>query len=472
MTSLHQTDLGPAARTTAARARTLWGCAVLLSLGVAAAPPGIAQTASQTTEAPASTLQEITVTATRRAERLEDVPISVAAFSDQELVSKGVRSIDDLTNITPGVTFQRNGMAASFEDEASDINIRGIDSSAGTSTTGVYIDDTPIQVRHLGFDGGGVTPFPALFDLERVEVLRGPQGTLFGASSEGGAVRFISPEPGLTQSSAYALSEVSDTDHGAPSYQVGAAYGGPIIDDNLGIRVSASVRTDGGYVDRVAYSYPNPLELVDPSFTHTVVPNANWQTTETFRLALKWALNDKISITPSFYYQHLHVADTGTYWLPLSDPSAEIFRSGNVLATESSDPFWLAAIRLNWDLGFAQLISNTSYFWRHQRGDSDTTLYFRESYFGFYNPASGVPNTSPWPRPGDLGPSYFEEQQNNIYEELRLVSADPSARITWTGGFFFSHLKQNDPGFSVDKTLDAEFDDLVCEGVGIPCPGG
>ena len=83
------------------------------------------------------------------------------------------------------------GSAANYNDENSDINIRGIDSQAGTSTTGIYIDDTPMQSRHIGF--GAVNVFPALFDLERVEVLRGPQGTLFGAGAEGGVVRFITP---------------------------------------------------------------------------------------------------------------------------------------------------------------------------------------------------------------------------------------------------------------------------------------
>ena len=85
--------------------------------------------------------------------------------------------------------------AGNYNDEGSDINIRGVDSTAGTSTTGIYIDDTPIQTRHIGF--GSINAFPALFDLDRVEVLRGPQGTLFGAGAEGGVVRFITPEPDL-----------------------------------------------------------------------------------------------------------------------------------------------------------------------------------------------------------------------------------------------------------------------------------
>ena len=142
-------------------------------------------------------LEEIVVTATRRAERLQDIAVSATAFTQEKLDVQGLRSIDDLTRLTPGVTFQRDATtsAGNFNDEDSDINIRGVDSTAGTSTVGIYIDDTPIQGRHISFTS--FNAFPALFDLERVEVLRGPQGTLFGAGSEGGTVRFIQPSPDL-----------------------------------------------------------------------------------------------------------------------------------------------------------------------------------------------------------------------------------------------------------------------------------
>jgi outer membrane receptor protein involved in Fe transport len=123
-------------------------------------------------------LAEITVTATRREESLSKVPISVSAFSQEQMDSRGLKQIDDVVRYTPGLTLTR------LSNGSNNIAIRGISSGAGAGTTGVYIDDTPIQVRNLAYSSG--TVFPALFDLERVEVLRGPQGTLFGAGSEGG----------------------------------------------------------------------------------------------------------------------------------------------------------------------------------------------------------------------------------------------------------------------------------------------
>ncbi len=166
-------------------------------------------------------LGEIVVTAQRRTERLQDVPMSIQAFSQEALDQQGIRSVDDLTRVAPGVTFIRNGMSSSgnYNDEDSDISIRGIDSTAGAATTGIYVDDTPIQTRHLNF--GTVNPYPALFDLERVEVLKGPQGTLFGAGSKGGTVRFITPEPSLTDYSGYARAEYGKIDGGGNNYEAG-----------------------------------------------------------------------------------------------------------------------------------------------------------------------------------------------------------------------------------------------------------
>src|SRR5882757_1831837 len=131
-----------------------------------------------------SELQEITVTATRQEEPLSKVPISVAVFSQEQMDTQGVKQLDGLVRLTPGLNLTRNAVSG-----ANQIAIRGISSSAGAGTTGVYIDDTPIQVRNLGF--GATTAFPGLFDLERVEVLRGPQGTRFGAGSGDGTIRVI-----------------------------------------------------------------------------------------------------------------------------------------------------------------------------------------------------------------------------------------------------------------------------------------
>ncbi|HEX4860571.1 MAG TPA: Plug domain-containing protein, partial [Rhizomicrobium sp.] len=120
---------------------------------------------AQTTEGAGESggLETVVVTATRRSEQLSKVPESISAFTAQRIDQLNAKSIADLVAYTPGVT---------FDSTSKDISIRGVNSSAGDATTGIYIDDTPIQLRSLGF--GSDNTLPSVFDLERVEVLRGP----------------------------------------------------------------------------------------------------------------------------------------------------------------------------------------------------------------------------------------------------------------------------------------------------------
>ena len=435
----------------------LAGQLLLPSLGVAADPES----------ATGSSLEEIVVTATRRVERLQDVPVSVLAFSQEKMDAQGLKNVDDLARLSPGLNFQRNGMSSSgnYNDEGSDINIRGVDSTAGTSTTGIYIDDTPIQTRHLGF--GAINAFPALFDLDRVEVLRGPQGTLFGAGAEGGVVRFLAPDPDLHKSSGYARADAAVTDGGAPSWEGGVAFGAPIIDDVLAFRVSISYRRDGGWVDRSSYTLSNPLaQLPIPTFAGVTQPNANYSETQTARLAVKWKVTDALEIMPSIYYQRLQINDTAAYWQGLSNPDANVFRNGNAGTNPSNDPFTLSAIRLKWDLGFASLFSNTSYYNRNQRATSDYTQYLRAtwssfpSYFADGSPGSPSPNgyqlPNTYPQAGDSGYAQFRDDQRNFYQEIRLSSNDTNARFLWTGGLYYSQLSENVIEFIIDPTINQE----------------
>jgi iron complex outermembrane recepter protein len=422
----------------------LTALALTVSVGMAGLTAQGAR-ADNSNEAPANNseqttaLQEITVTAERRATRLQDTPVSVDAITPEEIDNAGLRSIDDITRLAPGVTFNRTGMTATgnFNDEGTDLAIRGIESTAGASTTGIYLDDAPIQTRHLSF--GTVNPFPELFDLDRVEVLRGPQGTLFGAGSEGGTLRFIQTQPGLQAYSGYIRSEIGTTRYGTPSYELSGATGGPIIPGTLGFRLSASVRYDGGYVDRVNYD-PDTLQP-----TGTVDSNSNWQRTIALRAAVKFAPTDSLTITPSINFQQLRVNDTGAYWALLSNPGAGSFNSGNRGPDSSYDPFVLASLKVEWNLGPVALASDTSYFSRNQHAFSDYTQILREVFLDTFIP-----------QPGDLGTASFTDKQNDLTEEIRLQSTDDSAPLTWVGGVFFAHLHENTTEYIADPALDAE----------------
>jgi iron complex outermembrane receptor protein len=404
--------------------------------------PADAQSAAtaQNAAAPADTgdeLGEVVVTAERRLTTLTATPISILAISPVQMDAQGLRSIDDLTRIAPAVTFQRVGATAdnNFNDENSNIAIRGIDSNAGASTTGIYVDDTPIATRHMSF--GTVNAFPALFDLDRVELLRGPQGTLFGAGAEGGAVRFITPEPGLKDYAGYFRDEISTTANGAPSYESGAAFGGPIIDGVLGFRVSASIRQDGGYVDRVSYTPPSsaffPLSTPPPipsDVTGITGNNVNWHRTETVRGALKWAVTDNLTISPSIYYQQLYINDSSVFWPGLSNVDAGQLYTGATKPSSSFDPFYVTALKMDWNLGSVALTSNTSYFSRGQHSQSNYTPYVDIIYL--FNPYLN-----------DLSTAYFTDKQRNFTEEVRLQSTNSSSPLTWVAGLFATNMYEN-----------------------------
>ncbi|MGO9933860.1 MAG: TonB-dependent receptor plug domain-containing protein, partial [Steroidobacteraceae bacterium] len=196
---------------------------------------------ADTETAGAGNLIEIVVTATRREENISKVPLSITALNQDELDQKGIRDFSEMVRFTPGVSIDTAGTNA--------ISIRGISSSGGAGTTGIYLDDTPIQIRAVGFNPDDT--LPKTFDLDRVEILRGPQGTLFGAGSEGGTVRYIMTQAPLTGESTYARGEVSFTQGGQPSYELGVAHGMSVIDDVFGIRASAWARYDGGWINRV-----------------------------------------------------------------------------------------------------------------------------------------------------------------------------------------------------------------------------
>jgi iron complex outermembrane receptor protein len=403
--------------------------AAALSLGllaIAHADPA-AETPAATSE-PAETgpLQEIVVTATRHEEGLSKVPISVTALTQDAMDVRGIKDILDVARFTPGINIDNSG--------TNNIAIRGIASTGGAGTTGIYLDDTPIQMRALAFNPDEA--LPQSFDLDRVEVLRGPQGTLFGAGSEGGTVRYITTQPSLTQTSIYSRNEISYTEGGEPSYETGVAGGTPIIDGTLGVRVSAWYRYDGGYINRL-----------DPVSLDTVQTNANYAQTKLFRIAAIYAPSDNWKITPSYYYQDRYENDVGNYWPLYSDPGQNRYVSGNPTQRSVPDTFYIPALKVEGDLGAVTFVSNTSYYHRKEQTGYDGTLYnlgFYQTFFGGASPLlDGDGLHLPAGAANYRSPASIDNDQQNLTQEFRLQSSDPTARFIWTTGLFFSANRQH-----------------------------
>ena len=363
-------------------------------------------------------LEEVVVTASQRDERLSRVPISIAVWTLQALQASGARDIAAIANLTPGVEFD------AYSDYSAGIGtniaIRGVNSKDG-STTAIYVDDTPIAADRASSFGRA---YAALFDLERIEVLRGPQGALFGEGAEGGAVRFITAQPSLTTYTGFAHSEVAETARGAPSYEAGAAAGGPLSPGVVGFRVGAWLRRDGGFVDRV-----------DPYIDTTVDKNANWVRSEAANVAVTVAPTESIEITPSVRYQATNVHDTSAFFTVLSDPANGILRNGSGLGQPYSDRTSLFALKATAAMGFADLSSATAYFRRAAVAREDDATVDGLNQAGF---ANAVPDGA-W------------LSQFVLSEQVRLTSSDQAARFAWIVGVGYVHAhyeEQQDIGTS------------------------
>lgn len=228
----------------------------LLALLVVAAP-ATAQTGSAPTDKDPLSLEEIVVTATRRSERLQDVPLSITAFSQEELTQKGIVGYEGIARETPGAVL----------NFASDNNVRltarGISTNgwgAGLqTTTTIYLDELPLSTI-----GNTVTLNPNLYDIERVEFLRGPQGTLFGSGSLSGALRILTKSPDLNHFDASALVDIGHTpDGGATRQRYNAMVNIPLVADTLGLRVVGFHRNEDGYIDNLGTGVENSNALVD-----------------------------------------------------------------------------------------------------------------------------------------------------------------------------------------------------------------
>ena len=372
-------------------------------------------------------LAEVVVTAQKRSEDIQRVPVSLAVLQNASFDQLHIENLADVATYTPGVDYQ-------VTNSKNLLSIRGIFSGGGAPTTAIYVDDVPVQLR-VGIVGLIGATLPAVFDLDRVEVLRGPQGALFGSGAEGGAIRFITPTPSLTSYSGYSRADVGYTENGALSYEAGAAYGGPIITDELGFRVSAWHQRDGGYIDHIS-AIPGGY----------IYGDSNWQDTDVVRAALTLAPTSSLHLTPSVYYQHVYYHDSSGFepasgpgyndaftsqWAVLNPTYSNVsdgeFINAQLQHTPANDTFWVPALRALLELPGMELISNTGYLYRGSTSNEDFTT------------ATPV---SPWPTvPEAADHNIINTWQNVLTEDLRLQSAT-KAQLEWMIGFWFDNSRE------------------------------
>jgi iron complex outermembrane recepter protein len=420
-------------------------------LGSAAASASLGgHAAAQTAPAQSNALDEVTVTATKQLESINvnKVPISISAYGQREMDTRGIRDVSDIASMTPGLHFSAQN---SFGTPLSNIEIRGIQSRTSAPTTGIYLDDTPLIGRANNVNIGANGAYPQVFDLDRVEVLRGPQGTLFGASSEGGAIRFITKQPSLHESSLYARSELATTEGGDPSYEAGLAGGAPLIDGTLGFRASVWYRREGGWVDRVQPPVgKGPFtQAIDPAHPGGAVldSRANSGSTKQARVALTWAPTDWLTVTPQLFYQNAETDDSSSYDLTFSNPGNGKFALAHSQPLPSSDPTTIPTLKIEATHGDLAITSVTANYKRNLKFKTDYTQYQDYAFFG-----------NPWPLTGaadDYATGNYGVYQNAVSEELRLSSVDPNDRFVWVAGVFLESARQVDTVYVEHPDLPA-----------------
>jgi iron complex outermembrane recepter protein len=397
----------------------------LLAVCCITMPAGAARAADTADAAAADTesLDTITVTARKRDESLATVPISVTVFTGQALENYNIQSFTDYATKTPNVSFSYGGGPTGISD-ARTVAIRGITGQNlyGTAgATGFYIDDTPVP--------GSVDP--RVLDIDNIEVLKGPQGTLFGESSLGGNVRLITKKPNLEKDEFSFTTQAGFTSGGGSADGGGSIIGNlAAIPNTLAFRTVLFFNHDAGYLTR---TFPDPTSpaVADPNLAapRTSVGNQGAQSTFGGSLAALLRVTENFDATLRVMFQN--TADHGfpaTFApLPAFTPDYTLDRAYDV-QPHASDVWALPSLDLKYTGQGWSFVSSSSFFYRHTQDVEDSTYGTQQVLTNYYE-VSGLPN-QPYLWDGE----HFHDQ---ITEEMR-VSFDPWHNLSGTIGAFYS----------------------------------
>jgi iron complex outermembrane recepter protein len=251
-----------------------------------------------------NSLEEIVVTATKRRESIQDVPMSITALTGDALEAKGATNFDDYARTVPGLSFMDTGVGRER------IAIRGIDATVGSTVVGYYLDETPIpdasaqslSAENVGFD-------PELIDIDRVEVLRGPQGTVFGAGSMGGTIRIIPKAPNTENIESSVKADISHIDgSNGPSETYSGMLNVPIVQDMLAIRLATWLREDQGFIERQIATPASHLANVEFGTPVDFLPvgKVPGSTAVGARFAVRYMATESVAVEASVFYDEQH----------------------------------------------------------------------------------------------------------------------------------------------------------------------
>jgi iron complex outermembrane receptor protein len=372
-----------------------------------------------------SGLAEIVVTAQKRAERLQDVPIAISALTGETMERLGITNIEDLSQHVPSLTYTE------LSPGQYSIALRGITQDLGLApTVGYYFDETPFDLRSDIYAGA---PGIEMYDIDRVEVLRGPQGTLYGGGSMGGLIRLIPKSPDPTGFYASTETDVALNEAGRPNYGIKAAVNMPLNSDSA-LRVVATYRDIGGYLDQAA---PSSYFTI-PANPAVVRRNFNTSDIYSIRASMLWAPDSGWEIKPSLIYQHSGANGYNAYYAGTKNHVA----IENFIDSNEND-LAIGSLTVKKNFAFAALTNNTSYFYKRSQSDSDYSVFGSELYYEFTGSTTGnFPVLSARPL-----------QYHAITEELRLASNDAPSWLRWIAGGFYEHINNAQGQFVSSNSL-------------------
>ena len=407
-----------------------------------AATSSCAVLAADQSAAPSDQLEEVIVTALKRSASEQTVPLSMTTFSAASLEQKSINNFYDYATKVPNLAFAPTGDGVGT---ARTVSIRGI---SGDNTTGFYIDDVPLPDS---ID-------PRVLDVDHIEVLRGPQGTLYGARSMGGTVRIITKQPELDDFDAAMHASGSKTARtNRPNWDGDAVVNLPLIKGVLALRLSGFYDDEAGYFTRSYCTDPATAGTTCLPLTgnHTIVKNVGDINTYGGAATLTWKVNDQLTVTPRLMmqragYNGFPMADvdstpgngygypvpSGPYTLPpLSPTSFNQARMFNV-PEGGYDAWSLASVAIKWKSAIGEFVSSTAYFSRRVFETEDETDFVYAAVTSGCNAAAvaaGACAAVGAPQPGSIGE---EKDYQRFAQEVRFSSSFDGPVQVVVGGFY------------------------------------
>lgn len=336
----------------------------------AAIAPGHAMAQDAAGSSGRGVLEEIVVTARKRTESAQDIPIAIQALSQDSLAAMGAKGMDDYARFIPSVS------VVTYSNSANTIVFRGAITGPGyisQSTSSVYLDEISITTT-------GSQPGVRMVDIQRVEALSGPQGTLYGSDAQAGTMRIVTNKPDPTAYEAVFDGELRGGGDSEASYRGSLVFNVPLVEDKLALRVVGYSDRDGGYIDNVFGHTPDESALQGPDFypegfgtlDNAASVEKNWNDSEIYggRASLLWNINDDWAATFAVAHQNTQSGADNYY-----DPYVGDLQTIRFHDEFSDDKYSLYSLTLDADLGFAQLVSASSYYERKNNYLNDVTAY-------------------------------------------------------------------------------------------------